>query len=125
VAVDIKVISINTDSNGFDNLFDYADMLQELADEVAAFRNTHRDGLNVQERDQLRSFASQIRAGAVTLAVAVSIQKINELQPDLDKIRSETSKLDNFLTNIANVKAIISGLARTINLLGNILSLLP
>jgi hypothetical protein len=125
VAVDINAISINTDPSGFDNLFDYADMLRELAEEVDAFRNTYRSRLTVPERDRLRDYADRMSEDARRLAVNVAVNVLNQLQPELDRIRSETRKLDDFLTDFKNTQAIISGLANTIGLLVNILSIIP
>jgi DNA anti-recombination protein RmuC len=123
VAVNINAISINTDPSGFDSLFDYADMLRELAEEVDAFRNTYRDQLK-EQRDQLREYADRISEDASRLAVNVAIGVLTTLQPQLEQIRSETRKLDDFLTDVKNAQAIISGLATTIGLLGNILSII-
>jgi hypothetical protein len=123
MTVDINSISINTE--GLETGFDYADMLQELADEVDAFRNTYRDKLTQQQRDRLRSFASRIREEAARFAVIIAIELLEQLEPELNKIRLETRKLDDLLTDIKNTKAIISGLAEIIGVLVNILSFIP
>jgi hypothetical protein len=121
MAVDLKRISINTASQGFHDWLDYADMLQELADEVYAFLNTHRDVLDSSQKAYLRSTSDELRQLARKIATIAAINILQDFQDELKILRAETQKIDNLVIDINNTKVIISGLAKILTVITGIL----
>jgi hypothetical protein len=123
MAVDIDRISINTDPNGFDSWLDYADMLQELADELDAFRNVHRNRLEKSQRNNIRFGANRLRQEARTIATLSAIKVLEDAKHELEKLRAATGKMDELIQDINNAKDIISGIGEIFNVISNILTL--
>lgn len=121
MVVDINSISINVEGD-FTPL-DYADMLQELADEIDIFRRTYRNKLSREKKDQLRCRAEFIRDSAVEISNIAGIEMLEGLDEKLKELKNITKELDNFLTRVENIRGIISALADIFNLINNILRL--
>lgn len=121
MTVDLNSLSINTDKSGFDSLFDYSDMLQELADELDAFRNIYRSQLSSSQRNRLRSDTNKIRQGARDLATITAIELLTTLNSELDELRGITQKIDGLITDIQKAQDVISGVAEVVDLITNIL----
>lgn len=122
MAIDINVISINV--NGVDSWLDYADILQEIADEVDAFRQNYRDKLSQEQKKNLRYYSKKIRKYARDdIATITAIEKLVELDAELAQLKDAVKKVDSFLTNVANTKKAISGLAEIVGFIINIIDL--
>lgn len=122
MAIDINAISINV--NGLDDWFDYAEVLQELADEVDAFRQNNRDKLSNEQKKSLRFYAKKIRKYASDdIATIAAIEKLEELDTELTQLKDAVKKIDGFLAAVTNTKKAISGLAEIVGVIVNIIDL--
>ncbi|NES20857.1 MAG: hypothetical protein F6K41_18465 [Symploca sp. SIO3E6] len=123
MSVDVNNISINIAPEGFDGWLDYADMLQELADELDAFRNCHRSSLQSAQRNRLRLETNEIRQKARAIATISAINTLQNFEQDLASLREITGKIDKFIKKVENVQAIISGIGEIMGVITNILTL--
>lgn len=119
MAIDIRTMSINV--KGIDNWFDYADVLQELADEVTNYQRTYRDSLSTEQKNNLRAYANQIRDNAENLATKAAILKLENHQTELSQLKSAIAETDNFLTEVKNAQQVVATLAKVIDITVDIL----
>jgi hypothetical protein len=113
-------MSINM--NGVDTWFEYADICQEIADKLDAFRRNNRGDLNQAQRNNLRFYAEKIREYARDIATIKAIDLLTVLNPQLEKLKDAIKKVDDLLLDVNNTKKIISGIADVFNIIVKILS---
>ena len=120
MAINLNAISINV--QGLDTWLDYAEVLQELADEADAFRQNNRDKLNSEQKKTLRFYSKKIRKYASDdIATIAAIEKLEELDTELTQLKDAIKKVDGFLADLTNANKAISGLAEVVGVIVNII----
>ena len=113
----------NVDLDNIDLWFEYSDLLLDLADAIDIYRR--RVGLNSQQKNQLNFYAIQLRGEAVTWATIGGQNLLTSLLPQLNLLKVEIKKIDAFIQDIKNVGDFISAISKSIDVVTNILKLVP
>jgi hypothetical protein len=98
--------------------FEYADLLQDLADVCDRLRR--RGDLNPQQKAQLKFRADRLRGDAITWATTAGTSLLDSLEEELLKLKKEIAKLEALESEIKDVQGFISGVAEVIGVVTNI-----
>ncbi len=105
--------------------FEYADLLQDLADICNELRTIRRSSLSSKEKDTLKFLAVKLAGDAVTWATIAGESLIDSLNSQLTELKAEIGKLEALESEIKSVGSFISGVAKVIDIVADIFKWFP